>query len=75
VEAIESPSMLELVRNVRYTVEDDEGDIMCLFRARYQMFDFIDEFIGHGIPFSMLTDGRMWTDRVQDYVSAIEKAE
>ena len=75
VEAIESPSMLELVRNVRYTVEDDEGDIMCLFRARYQMFDFIDEFIDHGIPFTMLTDGRMWTDRVQDYVSAIEKAE
>jgi DNA helicase-2/ATP-dependent DNA helicase PcrA len=39
------------------------------------MFDFIDEFIDHGIPFTMLTDGRMWTDRVQDYVSAIEKAE
>ena len=74
VEAIESPSMLELVRNVRYTVEDDEGSVMCLFRARYQMFDFIDEFIDHGIPFTMLTDGRMWTDRVQDYVSAIEKA-
>ncbi|MFC5134258.1 MULTISPECIES: UvrD-helicase domain-containing protein [Haloferacaceae] len=73
VEAIESPSMLELVRNVRYTVEDDEGSVMCLFRARYQMFDFIDDFIDHGIPFTMLTDGRMWTDRVQDYVSAIEK--
>ena len=75
VEAIQSPSMLELVRNVRYTVEDDEGSIMCLFRARYQMFDFIDEFIDHGIPFTMLTDGRMWTDRVQDYVSAIEKVD
>ena len=75
VEAIESPSMLELVRNVRYTVEDDEGDVMCLFRARYQMFDFIDEFIDHGIPFTMLTDGRMWTDRVRDYVSAVEKIE
>ncbi|MES3161363.1 MAG: ATP-dependent helicase [Halorubrum sp.] len=72
VEAIESPSMLELVRNVRYTVEDDEGSVMCLFRARYQMFDFIDEFIDHGIPFTMLTDGRMWTDRIQDYVAAIE---
>jgi len=71
VEAIQSPSMLELVRNVRYTVDDDEGSVMCLFRARYQMFDFIDEFIDHGIPFTMLTDGRMWTDRVQDYVSAI----
>ncbi len=73
VEAIESPSMLELVRNVRYTVEDDEGSVMCLFRARYQMFDFIDEFIDRGIPFTMLTDGRMWTDRVQDYVAAIKK--
>ena len=75
VEAIEAPSMLELVRNVRYTVEDDDGSVMCLFRARYQMFDFIDEFIDHGIPFTMLTDGRMWTDRVQDYVSAIEKVD
>jgi DNA helicase-2/ATP-dependent DNA helicase PcrA len=75
VEAIQSPSMLELVRNVRYTVDDDEGSVMCLFRARYQIFDFIDEFIDHGIPFTMLTDGRMWTDRVQDYVSAIEKVD
>ena len=74
VEAIESPSMIELVRNVRYTVDDDEGSVMCLFRARYQMFDFIDEFIDHGIPFTMLTDGRMWTDRLQEYVSAIEKS-
>ncbi|GAB6879419.1 ATP-dependent helicase [Halorubrum gandharaense] len=75
VEAIEAPSMLELVRNVRYTVDDDEGTVMCLFRARYQMFDFIDEFIDHGIPFTMLTDGRMWTDRLQQYVSAVEKME
>ncbi|MFA9516642.1 UvrD-helicase domain-containing protein [Halopenitus sp. H-Gu1] len=73
VEGIESPSMLELVRNVRYTVEDDDGDVMCLFRARYQMFDFIDEFLDHGIPFTLLTDGRMWTDRLTDYVRAIEK--
>ena len=75
VEAVESPSMLELVRNVRYTVDDEDGSVMCLFRARYQMFDFIDEFIGHGIPFTMLTDGRMWTDRLQDYVAAIEQIE
>ncbi|WP_435161280.1 UvrD-helicase domain-containing protein [Halorubrum sp. SY-15] len=75
VEAIESPSMLELVRNVRYTVDDEDGSVMCLFRARYQMFDFIDEFIGHGIPFTMLTDGRMWTDRLRDYVAAVEKLE
>jgi DNA helicase-2/ATP-dependent DNA helicase PcrA len=67
--------MLELVRNVRYTVDDEDGSVMCLFRARYQMFDFIDEFIGHGIPFTMLTDGRMWTDRLQDYVAAIEQIE
>ncbi|QHS16640.1 ATP-dependent helicase [haloarchaeon 3A1-DGR] len=73
VEAIESPSMLELVRNVRYTIDDDDGSVMCLFRARYQMFDFIDEFIDHGIPFKLLTDGRMWTDRLTDYVRAIEK--
>ncbi|WP_430504342.1 UvrD-helicase domain-containing protein [Haloparvum sp. PAK95] len=73
VEGIESPSMIELVRNVRYTVEDDEGSVMILFRARYQMFDFIDEFIDYGIPFTLLTDGRMWTDRLQDYVHAIEK--
>ncbi|MFB6234583.1 MAG: UvrD-helicase domain-containing protein [Halopenitus sp.] len=73
VEGIESPSMIELVRNVRYTVEDDEGSVMILFRARYQMFDFIDEFIDYGIPFTLLTDGRMWTDRLQDYVNAIEK--
>ena len=73
VEGIESPSMIELVRNVRYTVDDDEGSVMILFRARYQMFDFIDEFIDYGIPFTLLTDGRMWTDRLQDYVHAIEK--
>jgi DNA helicase-2/ATP-dependent DNA helicase PcrA len=75
VEAAESPSMLELVRHVRYTVDDEDGSVMCLFRARYQMFDFIDEFIGHGIPFTMLTDGRMWTDRLRDYVAAIEQLE
>ena len=73
VEGIESPSMLDLVRNVRYTIDDDDGDVMCLFRARYQMFDFIDEFLDHGIPFQLLTDGRMWTDRLTDYVRAVEK--
>jgi DNA helicase-2/ATP-dependent DNA helicase PcrA len=74
VEAVSSPSMLELVRNVRGTLEEDEdGSIMLLFRARYQMFQFMDEFIGEGIPFVSLTDQRMWTDRLQDYVNAIEK--
>ncbi|NHX35452.1 MULTISPECIES: UvrD-helicase domain-containing protein [Halolamina] len=78
VEAAESPSMLELVRNVRHTVEqedkseDGEGTIMLLFRARYQMFDFVDEFIDEGMPFSSLTDQRLWTDRLTDYVRAIE---
>ncbi|MFQ3319323.1 MAG: DNA helicase-2/ATP-dependent DNA helicase PcrA [Natronomonas sp.] len=73
VEAVASPSMLDLVRNVRGTLEeDDEGSVMCLFRARYQMFQFMDEFIDKGIPFTSLTDQRMWTDRLQGYVSAIE---
>ncbi|MFC7204669.1 UvrD-helicase domain-containing protein [Haloferax namakaokahaiae] len=72
VEAISGPSMLELARNVRYTVEQDEGTVMLLFRARYQMFQFIDEFLPLGIPFSTLTDQRMWTDRLTQYVRAIE---
>ncbi|MFB6142267.1 MAG: UvrD-helicase domain-containing protein [Halorientalis sp.] len=75
VEAVESPSMLDLVRNVRYTVQDEDGSLMCLFRARYQMFQFIDEFIGEGIPFKVLTDQRMWTDRLTQYVRAVEKIE
>ncbi|WP_101295365.1 UvrD-helicase domain-containing protein [Halegenticoccus soli] len=73
VEAVESPSMLNLVRNVRYTVQQDEGSIMVLFRARYQMFQFIDEFIREGIPFKVLTDQRMWTDRLTQYVRAVER--
>jgi len=76
VEAVRSPSMIDLVRNVRMTMEeDDDGSVMCLFRARYQMFQFMDEFIGEGIPFSSLTDQRMWTDRLQGYVDAIESLE
>jgi len=73
VEGIKRPSMLDLVRNVRATVDDDpEGTMMILFRARYQMFQFIDEFIDEGIPFRCLTDQRMWTDRLTQYVDAIE---
>jgi DNA helicase-2/ATP-dependent DNA helicase PcrA len=72
VEAIDSPSMLDLVRDVRATVEDDGGSIMLLFRARYQMFRFIDEFIGDGIPFGVMTDQRMWTDRLNEFVDAIQ---
>jgi DNA helicase-2/ATP-dependent DNA helicase PcrA len=72
VEGVESPSMLDLVRNVRYTVQQDDGSLMLLFRARYQMFQFIDEFIGEGIPFKVLTDQRMWTDRLTQYVRAVE---
>jgi DNA helicase-2/ATP-dependent DNA helicase PcrA len=75
VEGVQSPSMLDLARNVRYTVEQDEGSIMLLFRARYQMFQFIDEFLPLGMPFSVLTDQRMWTDRLTQYVNAIEKVE
>jgi len=73
VEGVVNPSMIDLVRNVRTTVEEDEdGTAMILFRARYQLFQFIDEFIGEGIPFTCLTDQRMWTDRLTQYVRAIE---
>jgi len=73
VEAVESPSMLDLSRNVKATIEEDEdGTVMVLFRARYQMFQFIDEFIGEGIPFKALTDQRLWTDRLTQYVRGIE---
>jgi DNA helicase-2/ATP-dependent DNA helicase PcrA len=73
VNAVRGPSMLDLVRNVKATVEEDEdGTVMILFRARYQMFSFIDEFIGEGIPFQCLTDQRMWTDRLDQYVRAVE---
>jgi DNA helicase-2/ATP-dependent DNA helicase PcrA len=76
VEAIDSPSVLDLVRNVRRTIQDTDDDtVMVLFRARYQMFQFIDQFITEGIPFSCLTDQRMWTDRLTDYVHAIEKVD
>ncbi|WP_121821708.1 UvrD-helicase domain-containing protein [Halostella salina] len=73
VEAVESPSMLDLVRNVRRTINTDDGSIMLLFRARYQMFRFIDEFITEGVPFQCLTDQRMWTDRLDQYVTAVER--
>jgi DNA helicase-2/ATP-dependent DNA helicase PcrA len=74
VEAVHGPSMLELVRNIRATVEqDDDCSVMILFRARYQMFQFVDEFVSQGIPFVSLTDTRLWTDRLQGYVNAIEK--
>jgi DNA helicase-2/ATP-dependent DNA helicase PcrA len=73
VEAVQSPSMLDLMRNVRATVDEtDDETLMVLFRARYQMFQFIDEFIDEGMPFQCLTDQRMWTDRLRQYVEAIE---
>ena len=73
VEAVQRPSMLDLSRNVRRTIaEDVDATVMVLFRARYQMFQFMDEFIGEGIPFQCLTDQRMWTDRLTQYVEAIE---
>jgi DNA helicase-2/ATP-dependent DNA helicase PcrA len=73
VEAVSGPSMFDLARNVRHTVEESEGSLMILFRARYQMFQFVDEFIDEGIPFRALTDQRMWTDRLSDYVTAVER--
>ncbi|SDR40390.1 UvrD-helicase domain-containing protein [Natronobacterium texcoconense] len=73
VEARRNASMLDVVRMVRRTlVEDPDGTIMILFRARYQMFQFIDEFITEGVPFTSLTDQRMWTDRLTQYVRAVE---
>ncbi|WP_435070209.1 UvrD-helicase domain-containing protein [Haloplanus sp. C73] len=75
VEGIQSPSMFEVVRNVQHTVDTTDETLMILFRARYQMFQFIDEFLPKGIPFSVMTDQRMWTDRLTQYVRAIEKLE
>jgi DNA helicase-2/ATP-dependent DNA helicase PcrA len=73
VKGVQQPSMLDLSRNVKMTIEEDEdATVMLLFRARYQMFQFMDEFIGEGIPFKCLTDQRMWTDRLTQYVKAIE---
>jgi DNA helicase-2/ATP-dependent DNA helicase PcrA len=73
VEAQANKSILDLVRNVVHTVDRTDESVMILFRARYQMFDFIDEFLPKGIPFSCLTDQRMWTDRLTDYVRGVEK--
>ncbi|SFS45774.1 UvrD-helicase domain-containing protein [Halostagnicola kamekurae] len=72
VEAKRNASMLDVVRLVRQTLVEGEGTIMILFRARYQMFQFIDEFITEGVPFTSLTDQRMWTDRLTQYVRAVE---
>jgi len=73
VEGIRSPSMFEVVRNVQHTVDTTDETLMILFRARYQMFQFIDDFLPKGIPFSVMTDQRMWTDRLTQYVRAVEK--
>ena len=75
VEAVQNPSMFDLARNVVGTVDQSDETVMVLFRARYQMFQFIDEFISEGIPFSCLTDQRMWTDRLTQYVRAVEAIE
>ena len=72
VEARRNGSMLDVVRMVRRTLVEGDGTIMVLFRARYQMFQFIDEFITEGVPFTSLTDQRMWTDRLTQYVRAVE---
>jgi DNA helicase II / ATP-dependent DNA helicase PcrA len=75
VEARANASMLDVVRLVRQALVEDDGTIMVLFRARYQMFQFIDEFITEGVPFRSLTDQRMWTDRLTQYVRAVEAIE
>ncbi|AFO57980.1 MULTISPECIES: UvrD-helicase domain-containing protein [unclassified Natrinema] len=72
VEARTNGSMLDVVRMVRRTLVEGDGTVMVLFRARYQMFQFIDEFITEGVPFTSLTDQRMWTDRLTQYVRAVE---
>ncbi|MFC6769761.1 UvrD-helicase domain-containing protein [Natrinema soli] len=72
VEAKTNASMLDVVRMVRRALVEGDGTIMVLFRARYQMFQFIDEFITEGVPFTSLTDQRMWTDRLTQYVRAVE---
>ncbi|MFT4946587.1 MAG: DNA helicase-2/ATP-dependent DNA helicase PcrA [Natronomonas sp.] len=72
VKALRNRSMLDLSREVTRTVEETDETVMILFRARYQMFQFIDEFIDEGIPFSCLTDQRMWTDRLTQYVEGVE---
>ncbi len=72
VEAVRDPSMYDLMCNVRATIEETDGSVMVLFRARYQMFQFMDEFIDEGIPFKTMTDQRMWTDRLTDYIRAVE---
>ena len=72
VEAVQNASMYDLARNVQGTIEQSDETVMVLFRARYQMFQFIDEFIDEGIPFGCLTDQRMWTDRLTQYVRAVE---
>jgi len=50
VEAKTNASMLDVVRMVRRALVEGDGTIMVLFRARYQMFQFIDEFITEGVP-------------------------
>jgi DNA helicase-2/ATP-dependent DNA helicase PcrA len=73
VESMSHPSVLDLARDVRQTVDSGEGElVMVLFRARYQMFRFVDEFITEGMPFRAMTDQRLWTDRLTDFVRGVE---
>ena len=72
VESMSHPSMLDLARDVRRTVKGTSETVMVLFRARYQMFRFVDEFITEGMPFRAMTDQRLWTDRLTDFVRGIE---
>ncbi len=75
VDFMMNPSMLTLVQDVTRTVREDDGSIMVLFRARYQMFEFIDKLIDEGIRFKALTDQRMWTSRLIAFTEAVEAIE
>ncbi len=72
VETIDNPTLLTLIQDIKQTVREGDGSIMVLFRARYQMFEFIDEFIKEGIRFQAMTDQRMWTERLQAFSDGVE---
>ncbi len=72
VETRERPAAVTIIQDIDTTVA--EGDsVMVLFRARYQMFEFMDDFIERGMPFQVMTDQRMWTPRLQAYVEAVKR--
>ncbi len=75
VETLQNPAIRTLIQDVKRTVESSDETVMILFRARYQMFEFIDEFINEGMRFQAMTDQRMWTDRLIGFADAVESIE